>query len=209
MVLKINKITLVEGASELSRRDSDFADLIEEIGLPNLRSRKPGFDALIKIICGQQISTAAARAITRRLVSIENPITPATAIKLGPKILREVGLSSQKIEYVLGIAEAIKNDRLDLRKIARMKDEEAITELTKLKGIGRWSAEVYLLFALRRPDLWPADDLGIVKGLMQLKGLSSRPHRDGMMEMAEAWRPWRSVAARLLWHYINWIEHSN
>ena len=185
------------------------ADLIEEIGLPNLRSRKPGFDALIKIICGQQISTAAARAITRRLVSIENPITPATAIKLGPKILREVGLSSQKIEYVLGIAEAIKNDRLDLRKIARMKDEEAITELTKLKGIGRWSAEVYLLFALRRPDLWPADDLGIVKGLMQLKGLSSRPHRDGMMEMAEAWRPWRSVAARLLWHYINWIEHSN
>jgi DNA-3-methyladenine glycosylase II len=87
-----------------------------------------------------------------------------------------------------------------------MHDEAAIDEMIKLKGIGRWSAEVYLIFALRRPDVWPADDLAILKGLMHLKKLKERPSRREMIEMAEVWRPWRSVAARLLWHHINWVE---
>ena len=90
-----------------------------------------------------------------------------------------------------------------------MDDEAAIKEMTKLKGIGRWSAEVYLLFSLRRPDLWPVDDLGIIKGYTRIKGLSEYPNRHKMLEIGDSWRPWRSVAARLLWHYINSIEAKN
>ena len=90
-----------------------------------------------------------------------------------------------------------------------MVDEAAIEEMIKLKGIGRWSAEVYLLFALRRPDLWPVDDLGIVKGYTHLKGLKEYPNRKMLMKIGEVWRPWRSVAARLLWHYINWVERKD
>ena len=125
-------MTLALGATEIAKKDLDFANLVKQIGLPNLRSRKPGYDTILKIICGQQISTNAARAINRRLIAIENPIKPETAIKLGPTILREAGLSGQKVEYALGVAYAIKTGRLNLRKVARMEDEDAISELTKL-----------------------------------------------------------------------------
>ena len=206
MMSKITKITFAEGAEELGRRDKDFARLFKEIGLPGLRSRETGYGRILKVICGQQVSTSAAAAIGGRLDAIEKPMTPKTALKLGPEKLRAVGLSGPKVKYALGIAEAIEKGDFSFRRVARMEDEAAIEEMIKLKGIGRWSAEVYLLFALRRPDLWPVDDLGVVKGLMHLKGLKERPSRDELIEMAEAWRPWRSVAARLLWHYIHWVE---
>ncbi len=201
--MKITKITFAEGAQELGRRDKDFARLVKDIGLPGLRSRQTGYSTLVKIICGQQVSTSAARAIGGRLDAIEKPMQPETVLKLGPEKLRAVGLSGQKVKYVIGIAEAVVNGEFSFRRVARMDDEDAIEEMIKLKGIGRWSAEVYLLFALRRPDLWPVDDLGVVKGLMHLKGMKERPPREELVEMAEAWRPWRSVAARLLWHHIN------
>jgi len=203
--MKITKITFAEGAKELGRRDKDFARLVKEIGLPSLRSRATGYGTILKVICGQQVSTSAAAAIGGRLDEIEKPMTPKTALKIGPEKLRAVGLSGPKVNYALGIAEAIERGEFSFRRVARMEDEAAIEEMIKLKGIGRWSAEVYLLFALRRPDLWPVDDLGVVKGLMHLKGMKERPSRDALIEMAEAWRPWRSVAARLLWHHINWV----
>ena len=206
MSVRINKKTFAEGAKELGKRDKDFARLVDEIGLPGLRSRSSGYSTILKVICGQQVSTAAARAIGGRLDAIENPMRPETALKLGPEKLRAVGLSGQKVNYALGIAEAIVSGDFSFRRVARMNDEDAIEEMTKLKGIGRWSAEVYLLFALRRPDLWPVDDLGVVKGLVHLKGMKERPPREELIEIAEAWRPWRSVAARLLWHYINFVE---
>ena len=102
----------------------------------------------------------------------------------------------------------MENGEIKLTAIARMADEDAIDQLIKLKGIGRWSAEVYLLFVLRRTDIWPVDDLGIVKGLMKLKGLSVRPSRESLISLAEEWRPWRSVAARLLWHYVNSLDEN-
>lgn len=206
MTVKITKITFAEGAAELGKRDKDFARLVEDIGLPGLRSRAPGYSTILKVICGQQVSTSAARAIGGRLDAIENPMRPETVLKLGVDKLRAVGLSGQKVKYAIGIAEALQSGAFSFRRVARMEDETAIEEMIKLKGIGRWSAEVYLLFALRRPDLWPVDDLGVVKGLMHLKGLKERPPREELIEMAEAWRPWRSVAARLLWHHINWVE---
>ena len=209
MPVKITKLTLSEGARELCKRDEDLARVVSEIGLPSLRSRAPGYNAILNIICGQQISTSAARAIGERLARIENPMTHKTALKLGPDRLRSAGLSAPKVEYALGIAEAIENGEFSFRKVARMPDDEAIQEMIKLKGIGRWSAEVYLLFALRRPDLWPADDLGIIKGYTHLKGLKEYPDREKLIKIGEPWKPWRSVAARLLWHYINWVERKN
>jgi len=203
MSVKITKSTFAESAHELGRRDKDFARLIKDIGLPGLRSRQTGYSTLLKIICGQQVSTSAARVIGGRLDAIEKPMKPETVLNLGPEKLRKVGLSGQKVNYAIGIAEAVVSGEFSFRRVARMSDEDAIEEMIKLKGIGRWSAEVYLLFALRRPDLWPVDDLGVIKGLMHLKGMKERPRREELVAMAEAWRPWRSVAARLLWHHIN------
>jgi DNA-3-methyladenine glycosylase II len=206
MVMKITKITLAEGARELGTRDKDFERLVENIGLPGLRSRSTGYNTILKVICGQQISTSAAKAICARLDAIEDPMTAMAVLKLGPDKLRAAGLSGRKVNYAIGIAKAIENGGFNFRRVACMHDEAAIDEMIKLKGIGRWSAEVYLIFALRRPDVWPAVDLAILKGLMHLKKLKERPSRREMIEMAEVWRPWRSVAARLLWHHINWVE---
>ena len=133
-------------------------------------------------------------------------MTHKTALKLGPDRLRSVGLSKPKVKYALGIAHAIEKGEFSFRKVARMADDAAIREMTKLKGIGKWSAEVYLLFSLQRPDLWPAEDLGIIKGYTHLRGLKKYPDREQMVKIGEPWRPWRSVAARLIWHYINSIE---
>jgi DNA-3-methyladenine glycosylase II len=206
MALKITKLTLSEGARELAKRDKDLARVINEIGLPGLRSQPPGFNAILKIICGQQISTSAAQAIYLRLAKIEYPMTYKGVLKIGPDRLKSAGLSTPKVKYVIGIATAIENGQFSFRRVARMEDGVAIKEMMKLKGIGRWSAEVYLLFALRRPDLWPVDDLGIIKAYTHLKGLKEYPDRTHLMKIGETWRPWRSVAARLLWHYINWVE---
>ena len=209
MAVRITKLTLFQGAQELCKRDKDIARIVNEIGLPRLRLRTPGYNALLRIICGQQISVSAANAIGKRLAAIQDPMTFKTALQLGPDRLRSVGLSAPKVKYALGIAEAIENGDFSFRRIARMKDDLAIEEMTKLKGIGRWSAEVYLLFALRRPDLWPVDDLGIIKGYTHLKGLRKFPDREEMIQIGENLKPWRSVAARLLWHYINWVERKN
>ena len=115
--------------------------------------------------------------------------------------LRAAGLSGRKAAYVLGLAEAIETGDLRLRRVARLPDEAAIADLTRIRGIGRWTAEIYLMFALRRPDLWPVDDLAVVSAYARLRGSAVRPGRDEMIEIGAAWRPWRSVAARLLWQY--------
>ena len=188
---------------DLSQRDPDLKRFYLAFGLPELRSRRTGYGTLVKIICSQQVSTAAARAISGRLDAIAEPMTPEVFLRIPEKIVRETGLSRQKIAYARGIAEAIINGHFSFRKIASMEDDLAVEEMVKLKGVGKWTAEIYLLFALRRPDIWPVDDLGIIKGLMGLKGLSSRPSPEQMMRLGEEYRPWRSAAARMMWHYTN------
>ena len=127
-------------------------------------------------------------------------MTPEAFLALDEKTLKAIGFSRMKATYGRGLAETLLDGGLDLDAVARMDDEAAIAELVRVKGIGRWSAEMYLLFALRRPDLWPVGDLAVVKGVQRLKGLSERPPPDAMTAYGEAWRPWRSVAARMLWH---------
>jgi DNA-3-methyladenine glycosylase II len=200
---KITKQTLPEVLDVLVRREPAFRRLVSQYGPPPLRNRPGGFPALIHIICAQQVSTASARAIVGRLDAAVSPLTPENLLKLGVEGLRGIGFSGQKARYGIGIAEAITEGRFKVQKLPGMEDEDAIAALTKLKGIGRWTAEIYLMFALGRPDIWPVGDLGVVKGAMILKGLETRPSDEEMIALAEPWRPWRSVAARMMWHVLH------
>ena len=195
--------TLLRAVRELGERDADLGRIHATAGLPPLRQRDPGFATLLKIICAQQVSTASARAIVARLEAVYAPLLPAALVAGGADALRAIGFSRQKAEYGLGLARALLAGELDLDAVETMPDDEAISQLVAIKGIGRWTAEIYLLFALRRPDLWPVDDLAIVSAVCRLKGLGERPSRAEMLDIGERWRPWRSVAARMLWHYYN------
>lgn len=192
---------LIRALDALAAADADLARARDLVGLPPPRGRPAGFAALLDIIIAQQVSVASARAIRGRLTLAADPLTPETFRALDDAALRAVGFSRQKTAYGRGLAEMLTDGRLDLDAVARMDDESAIAVITAVKGLGRWSAEVYLLFCLHRPDVMPADDLALLVAAQRIKGLEERPSAKALRVMAESWRPWRSVAARLLWHY--------
>jgi DNA-3-methyladenine glycosylase II len=164
-------------------------------------TRKPGFQTLLFIILEQQVSLASARAAYTRLLERVNPLSPAGFLGLSGQSLRRIGFSRQKTDYGRGLAEAVESGRLDLRAIAKMTDEDARNELTQQRGIGPWSADVYLLQALRRPDIWPSTDLALIVAVQEVLGLASRPGSEKVDSIGEKWRPWRAIAARMFWHY--------
>lgn len=184
----------------LAERDQDIAAAYTACGLPPVRGTPVGFAGLIHTIVGQQVSAAAARAIMARLEAAARPMTPRALLKLDEEALRRVGLSRPKVRYCRGLAEDLSSGRLDLAEVHELDDAEAIERITRVKGLGRWSAECYLLFALKRPDIWPADDLAVQTAMQRLKRLAARPTTKVMDRLAEPWRPHRSAAARLLWH---------
>ena len=202
MSIKITARTLPEALAELGERDPDMAVAHAEAGDPPLRRRPAGFATLLRIILAQQVSTAAAGAILGRLGAAASPLTPETFLALDDDALSAIGFSRQKAGYGRRLALDVSDGRLDLDRLKRLDDEAAIAELTVAKGIGRWTAEIYLMFALGRPDVWPAADLGLARAVRRLKGMKERPDQKRMMEIGEAWRPWRSVAGLLLWHYL-------
>lgn len=168
---------------------------------PRLR-RPTGFPGLVRLILEQQVSVAAADAMWRRLAERIGQPAPAALLALEDAELKLCGFSRPKMVYARGLAEAILDGRLDLDAIHLLDDEAAIASLTTLKGIGRWSAECYLMLALGRPDIWPVDDLALMVGMQRLAGRPERPPRAELLAMAEPWRPHRSTAARLVWrHY--------
>ncbi len=185
----------------LAARDDDLASAFSACGVPPVRHQEPGFAGLMRIIAAQQVSAASARAIIDRLRLAATPLTPEAFLGLDAAALRAIGLSRQKMSYGMALAEDLVAGRLDLDAAATMDDEAAIAHLVRAKGIGRWSAEIYLLFALGRRDIWPADDLAIRKALQRLKRLPSMPTREELRASGEPWRPHRSAAARFLWHY--------
>ncbi len=201
MAVRVTAKTMKLALAELGRGDADLARAHREAGPPPLRRRPKGFPALVRIVCSQQVSVASTNAILGRLDAALSPLAPEGFLALDDAALRRIGFSRQKTAYVRGLAADLIAGRLDLDGLARLDDEAAIAELIKIKGIGRWSAEIYLLFSLKRPDVWPVDDLAVVVAVQRLKRLPERPDRAAMMEIGEPWRPWRSVAARLLWHY--------
>lgn len=186
---------------EVAARDADLAAGLAMVGYPEPRNREPGFGSLINIILGQQVSALAAAAIRRRLEEAVNPLTPEAFLATGDERLRGVGLSGRKIEYGRGLAAAILDGTLDTDRLAGLDDDAVVAALTGIRGLGRWSAEIYMLFALGRHDIWPADDLAIQVAAQKLKRMRKRPDRKRLEKVARPWRPYRGVVALFLWHY--------
>lgn len=191
---------LRQGLDALAAADPAFGAARARIGDPALRRWEPGFATLLDIIIGQQVSTMAARAIKARLRQLVAPLTPERLLAAGPEVLRQAGFSRQKMTYAADLAGAITAGRLDLDALAALDDEAAIAALTAIRGIGRWTAEIYLLFALGRPDVWPADDLALADSLRHLRGMADRPKGKLARSAAEGWQPWRGAAAHFCWH---------
>ena len=185
---------------ELARRDKDLAGVVTIYGQPPLWVREPGFPSLIYIILEQQVSLASARALYQRLQEAVKPFTPGRFLKLTEAEMRRLGFSRQKAHYTRLLAEAIHRKEFDLHKLHELEDKIAREQLTALKGIGNWTADIYLLSALRRPDIWPTGDLALATAVQEVKRLRKRPSPEKLEKMSAPWRPWRAVAARLFWH---------
>ena len=203
MAATLTKRSLATALAELGDADPDMAAAHRQVGDPPLRRSQVGFASLMRIIMAQQVSTASARAIFGRLEEAANPLTPETFMALDDGQLRAIGFSRQKVGYGRGLALDVVEGRLDFARLKRLDDEAAIAELVAVKGIGRWTAEVYLMFALKRADIWPAADLGLAQAVQHVKRLKVRPDPKRMIKLGEQWRPWRSVASLLLWHYLH------
>ena len=197
----LTQTTLVKAAHQLAKRDNDLAAILKKHGPPPLWARKPGFSTLVKIILEQQVSLSSAASIFARLQHSVVPFHPARILELGETHLKLQGLTRQKTAYCLHLAQSLNDKRLRLSQLTRMSDDQVKAALMEVKGIGSWSADVYLLMALRRADIWPANDLALAIAVMKLKQLAHRPNPNQLAEMVETWRPYRSVAARMLWQY--------
>jgi len=198
---KEDKARLDTALAHLAARDADMAAALAALGPPPPRTAPASFATLLYIIISQQVSTASARAISRRLANNIGHPTPARLLETSDKVLREAGFSQQKILYARVLADSMAAGRLSIAKLRRLPDDAAIETLCALKGIGRWSAEIFLLFSLRRPDVMPAQDLALQVAAQRLKRLPKRPKPAELLVMAEGWRPFRSYAARILWHF--------
>ena len=195
---------LKRGLRYLSETDRDLAAVVRRLGPPPMWAREPGFPTLVRIMLEQQVSLASARAVYERLLAVCEPLEPARLVALDDARLRAAGFSRQKIAYVRDLAWHILDGRLDLPALALMDDDAVRAELVRVKGIGHWTSDIYLLMALRRPDAWPSLDLALAVAAQEIKRLPGRPTRDELEELAAAWRPWRAVAARVLWrHYLS------
>ncbi|MBV9842390.1 MAG: DNA-3-methyladenine glycosylase 2 family protein [Sphingomonadaceae bacterium] len=180
-----------------------FGQALARVGYPPPRIRERGYETLLRTIIGQQVSVASANAIWRRLEEGLGAIAdPAKLAAASDETLRTAGLSRQKMSYARSLADEIVSGRLDLAALPA-DDEEAIAALTRIKGIGRWSAEIYLLFAEGRPDIWPAGDLAVQAEVGKLLGLDARPSEKQVRALAEAWRPHRGAAAIFAWHHYS------
>lgn len=189
------------GIAELCRLDPDFAGIEAAAGPLPWRSRDPGFPGLLRTICGQMISNQAAAAIWGRLSALPGALEPAGLLRLDEASLRGAGLSRPKVAHVRALAEAIEHGRLDLPALRAAPDAEAAAALSAIPGLGPWTAHVHLLFGFERPDVFPPGDVALAAGLAHLKTLPERPAPKALVAMARAWSPWRSLAARLLWHH--------
>jgi DNA-3-methyladenine glycosylase II len=197
----LTKTSLADAAYTLAKRDKDLASILTAHGPPPMWGRPPGFSTLVKIILEQQVSLASAASMYRRLRSNVAPFRPHRFVELGEPHFRSLGVTRQKTAYCLHLSECIVTGGLKLRDLPKFDDDQVRNALMQVKGIGSWSADIYLLMALRRPDIWPVGDLALVAAITKLKKLKQPPSTDEFLKMAERWRPFRSVAARMLWQY--------
>ena len=201
MQKRLTITTLLEGVNELARIDQGFARIISQYGPPPLWERPQGFPTLIHIILEQQVSLASAQAAYDRLNARLTTFGPRKFLKLSDAELKQIGFSRQKTHYSRELARALISGSIELSSLSKLSDQEVRHRLMQIKGIGPWTADVYLAVALGRPDIWPDGDLALAAAIKQLRNLPQRPSSKQMRHMSQKWRPWRSVAARLLWHF--------
>lgn len=193
--------------AELSVRDAGLAHLIERFPGSRLTTRGAPYETLLRAIVGQQISTRAADAIWARVVATAGAVTPEALLATGPDALRAAGLSRRKAEYALEMSAQVRDGLLDPRQLAELDDQALLQLLTGLRGIGRWTAEMFLIFNLNRPDIWPIDDIGIRKALVRQGWAPSLElARKEWEALGERWRPWRTVVSWYLWRSLDPVD---
>ncbi len=197
----LSEAMLAYGVDILCGQDRDLSEIVRTCGPPPLWAREADFATLIRIILEQQVSLASAKAAFQRLLAAVDPLTPELFLQLDDPTLKAMGFSRQKMAYGRNLSREVVEGRLDIAALSAMDDSMVRSELTRIEGIGRWTADIFLLMALRRPDIWPKGDLALAVAIQQLKKLRSRPTIEEIDELGEPWKPWRAVAARLLWHY--------
>jgi DNA-3-methyladenine glycosylase II len=199
--MTLNEKRLAEAAISVASIDQGLAKILANHGTPPLWAREPGFVTLLRIILEQQVSLISADAMYQRLITNIKPVTPATVLSAGAPFLRSFGVTRQKASYFINVAMAIQRGELDLEELENLDDDAAIEKLTSVKGIGPWTAKIYLLMVLCRPDVWPVGDIALATAYKDMKGLQQRPTQKELTEIARRWRPYRATAARMLWHY--------
>jgi DNA-3-methyladenine glycosylase II len=200
LIPALDHATLERAVDELAAADEDLAGIVARFGPPPLWDRPAGFPTLVHIILEQQVSLASAKAAFDRLVAATDPLTPDAFLTLTDAELLTIGFSRQKARYGRALAASISDGSLDLDGLVSLADEDVRLALEAVPGIGPWTSTIYLLMVLGRPDVWPAGDIALATAVGHIKGLPSRPGPDDLALIGEAWRPWRSVAARLFWH---------
>ena len=195
--------SLKQSLLALAEREKAFAEVLDTHGHPEPRASAPGVETLLRTIVGQQVSVAAARSMWSKLTAkFGEPVDLKNLLDASDEEMREAGMSRQKAGYLRSLAGLVLSGELDLAHLPE-DDEEAIAQLIQIKGIGRWSAEIYLLFAEGRHDVWPAGDLAVQIEIGRLMGLDGKPTEKQLRELAEKWRPHRGAAAVLAWHSYN------
>lgn len=205
MEFQLTRSHLRTALDEIAQRDRHMAAALERVGYPEERRLgEPSFQHFLRIIVGQQLSVKAAATIFGRLDSaLAGDFQPQRVLAMDDGELRALGLSRQKIGYARGLSQAVLEGSLEPAALVELPDEEVMEQITRLKGFGRWSAEMFLLFSLGRPDVWPADDLAIQAGLHRIKNMRKRPDRKKTDAIARPWRPHRGAAAIFVWHYYS------
>jgi DNA-3-methyladenine glycosylase II len=200
-VKKLTPKNFEKGILFLANNDPDLGAIVTSLGTPPLWTRNPGFPTLVHIVLEQQVSLASAKAAFDRLNEALPIFIPSEFLLLDDMKLKRIGFSRQKSRYCRNIALAIDNKSLLMNDFENMTDECVRDELQKIKGIGRWTADIYLLMALRRPDIWPVGDLALASAVQDVKRLKTRPSPEKLDILNRTWKPWRAVAARILWHH--------
>ncbi len=197
----LNEDSLSTTTEILCQGDANLQSVIDQFGIPPLWAREPGFPTLIHIILEQQVSLASAKACFDKLNSALEELSPKSFQKLTDEDLLRFGFSRQKTRYSRILAQSVLDQSLNLTDLASLSDKDVYLQLTALTGIGPWTANIYLLMALGRPDIWPSGDLALEVALQKLLDLDHRPKGEAFQKLGEVWRPYRGVAARILWHY--------
>lgn len=195
-----------QGLEQLCQIDSDVKKALSQLEPIVFAENPKGFEAFLSTIVSQQLSTKVADIIMGRLVTLMEEVSAERLMQLSEQQLRDVGLSFRKIEYAKGLAASVLDGSFDIDGLNQLDDEGAIKAITQLRGLGLWSAEIYLLFSMGRQDIFPADDLGLLVAIGQLKGLKDRPTAKQARELVKHWSPWRSVGSLFLWRYYHQIQ---